>query len=151
MGKVWSSIARICEEDYVPARDRLDGYGLRWQEWETKLSTMTTRRPRFGKLALVLACVPWSAIIVGWIIVLLRVSPSLRTPSDNQDYYGAAKMIVGFFGMIVGTLVLFLVGVLVLAIAAIVYSIRSRRYRLEQQELEANRPIPPPPLESAGL
>jgi uncharacterized membrane protein len=122
--------------------------------WETKLPTMTTRRPRFGKLALALACIPWSAIIVGWIFVLLRVSPSLRTPSDNQDYYGAANMVVGFFGMIVGTVVLFLAGVLVLAIAAMVYSVRSRRYRLEQQALEVSQPIPPPPpppLEPAGL
>jgi hypothetical protein len=119
--------------------------------WEMTLPTMTTRRPRFGKLVLVLACIPWSAIVVGWIFVLLRVSPSLRTPSDNQDYYGAAKMVVGFFGMIVGTFVLFLAGVLVLAIAAIVYSVRSRRYGLEQQALEASQPMPPPPLEPAGF
>src|SRR5580698_9505873 len=120
--------------------------GLRWQMWETRLPTMITRTPpRFGKLALVLACIPWSAIIVGWIFVLHSVLPSLRAPSDNQDYKGAANRIVGFFGMIVGTVVLFLAGVLVLAIAAIVYSVRSRRYRLEQQALEVSQPVPPPP------
>jgi hypothetical protein len=141
------------EEDNFPAHGRLGVYRLRWQTRETKLPTMTTRRPRFGKLALILAGIPWSAIIVGWIFVLLRVSPSLRAPSDNQDYYGAANRIIGFFGMIVGTVVLFLAGVLVLAIAAIVCSVRSRRYRLEQQALEVSQPIPPPPppLEPAGF
>jgi hypothetical protein len=149
---VWVLIARMREEDYFSARGRLGGHGLRCNV-ETKLPTMTTRRLRFGKLALVLACIPWSAIIVGWIFVLLRVLPSLRTPSDNQDYYGAANRIVGFFGMIVGTVVLFFAGVLVLAIAAIVYRIRSRRYRLEQQALEVSQsiPPPPPPLEQVGL
>jgi hypothetical protein len=79
---------------------------------------------------------------LGWIFFLHAGQAHPSSPPNNQDYLG----LVGFFGMILGTIALFVTGLIILAAAAIIYGIRSRRYRLEQQALAVSQPVPPPPL-----
>jgi vacuolar-type H+-ATPase subunit I/STV1 len=91
--------------------------------------SLTSRKPVFGWLAPILTCVLWCSVIAGWIWFWLVTPAHPNSLPDAKDYINLA----GFFGMMLGTVVLFVAGLIILAAAAMIYAVRSRRYRLEQE------------------
>jgi hypothetical protein len=105
-----------------------------------RLPSISTGRPKFGRWAPILTCALWSTVLVGWAFFwIIFPAHSPRTP-DTRDYLG----MMGFFGMVLATVLLFAAGLIVLAVAGITYSVRLRRYANEQHALDASSPVPPP-------
>ncbi|WP_158793906.1 hypothetical protein [Granulicella sp. L60] len=106
-----------------------------------QLPGITSRQPGFGNWAPIATGILWSATAVGWIFFFRSTPAHPSSPPDTKDYIA----VVGFIGMVFGTVVLFVAGILVLVAAVIIYHIRFRRYQLEQANFVANQPTPPPP------
>jgi hypothetical protein len=96
------------------------------------LPEIVTGRPQYGRWAPKLALLLWLLIIPTWLIVYL----------SNRDHTHHTLSIYGFFAARLTTIILFLTGLLVLAIEAISHAINLRRYRQDEQALAASTRVP---------
>jgi hypothetical protein len=103
------------------------------------LPSISAGRPKFGRQAPIVTCMLWSAILVGWVLFWIAFPAHPHRSPDARDYLA----MTGFFGMVLGTVLLFAAGLILLAVAAITYGIRIRRYANEQQALAASSPVLP--------
>jgi hypothetical protein len=97
------------------------------------LPEIVTGRPQFGRWAPKLALLFWLLIIPTWIVFFLC----------NRDHTHHTLSIYGFFAARLTTIILFLTGLLFLAIEAISHTINLRRYREDEQALAASTRVPP--------
>jgi hypothetical protein len=97
------------------------------------LPEIVTGKPQYGRWAPKLALLLWLLIIPTWLIVYLC--------NRNQTHHTLS--VYGFFAARLTTIILFLTGLLILAIEAISHTINLRRYRQDEQALASSTRIPP--------
>jgi hypothetical protein len=96
------------------------------------LPEIVTGKPQYGRWAPKLALLLWLLIIPTWLIYLCN---------RNQTHHTLS--VYGFFAARLTTIILFLTGLLILAIEAISHTINLRRYRQDEQALASSTRIPP--------
>jgi hypothetical protein len=99
------------------------------------LITITSRKPQFDRRILIAAVSFWSAIVAGWVLIFLY----FQHQASHTDHNSGVAGIFPF--ALLGSVVLFAVGLLMLIAGGIDFAIRSWRYRHDLRSLADSVPL----------
>jgi flagellar biosynthesis protein FlhB len=102
------------------------------------LITITSRKPQFERRMLIAAVSFWSMIVAGWAIVFLYFQRHVSHTDHNPG-------LTDFFPIgLLGSVLLFAVGLLMLLVGCIDFVIRSWQYRRDLRSLAGSVPLTKP-------